>query len=514
MVRSQLVEDNISIREKNDGNLKDGILIESTDDVFEQGNTWPAKLQRLARKFKIEQRGIERVPENERTDINGVINVGTMWLAANMAVSSFAIGALATPVFFLGFVDSILAILCFNILGILPVAFFSTFGPVFGLRQMVLSRFFFGYYGVKIIAVLNILTCIGWACVNTIVGAQLINAVNTNVPGFAGVLIIAVATFIVSLFGYKVVHAYEFWSWIPSFIIFLIVLGEFAHSGKFSNLPMGVGSSEAGSVLSFAASIFAYGSGWASYSADYTCYQPVTISRTKVFFSTFCGLIFPLLFTQMLGATVMTASINTPEYAESYATSGIGGLLAAVLFPPLGKFGQFCLVILALSTVANNCPNIYSVSLSTQVLAHQTARVPRFVWTLLATCCYIAIAIPGYSHFESVLENFMLIIAYWLAIYEAVSLTEHFVFKKGFGGYTPEIYNQPLRLPPGIAAIGAFCFGVFGAVMGMSQVWFIGPIGKHIGGVYGGDIGFELAFAFAAISYFLFRTLEYKHFKR
>ena len=167
-----------------------------------------------------------------------------------------------------------------------------------------------------------------------------------------------------------------------------------------------------------------------------------------------------------------------------------------------------------------------------QVLARQTARVPRFVWTLLATCCYIAIAIPGYSHFESVLENFMLIIvrcltyarskytdnpsrkAYWLAIYEAVSLTEHFVFKKGFGGYRPEIYNQPSRLPPGIAAIGAFCFGVFGAVMGMSQVWFISPIGKHIGGAYGGDIGFELAFAFAAISYFLFRTLEYNHFKR
>jgi purine-cytosine permease-like protein len=76
----------------------------------------------------------------------------TQWLAANMVVSSFAIGALATPVFHLGFVDSVLTILFFNILGILPVAFFSTFGPVFGLRQMVLSRFFFGFYGVKISA--------------------------------------------------------------------------------------------------------------------------------------------------------------------------------------------------------------------------------------------------------------------------------------------------------------------------------------------------------------------------
>jgi hypothetical protein len=77
MERSQ-IEDDINIREKNGGNLKDRILIESVEDVFEQGNTWPAKLQRLARKLKIEQRGIERVPENERPDVNGVINVGTM----------------------------------------------------------------------------------------------------------------------------------------------------------------------------------------------------------------------------------------------------------------------------------------------------------------------------------------------------------------------------------------------------------------------------------------------------
>lgn len=67
-----------------------------------------------------------------------------------MVVSAFAIGALAYPVFYLGFVDTILVIFFFNVLGILPVCFFSTFGPRFGLRQMVLSRFFFGYYGAKI----------------------------------------------------------------------------------------------------------------------------------------------------------------------------------------------------------------------------------------------------------------------------------------------------------------------------------------------------------------------------
>jgi purine-cytosine permease-like protein len=74
------------------------------------------------------------------------------WCAANMVVSAFAIGALAVPVFNLGFVDGLLTIFFINILGVIPVCFFSTFGPRFGMRQMILSRFFFGYYGVKLSA--------------------------------------------------------------------------------------------------------------------------------------------------------------------------------------------------------------------------------------------------------------------------------------------------------------------------------------------------------------------------
>ena len=44
---------------------------------FSGGNSVYAKLQRFAGKYHIEQRGIERVPENERTDKSLVI-VGTM----------------------------------------------------------------------------------------------------------------------------------------------------------------------------------------------------------------------------------------------------------------------------------------------------------------------------------------------------------------------------------------------------------------------------------------------------
>lgn len=70
------------------------------------------------------------------------------------------------------------------------------------------------------------------------------------------------------------------------------------------------------------------------------------------------------------------------------------------------------------------------------------------------------------------------------------------------------------KLPPGFAAALAFCFGIMGAVLGMAQVWFTGPIGKLCGTEYGGDVGFELAFSFAAVSYIVLRSVEKSYFKR
>ncbi|KAJ5281689.1 hypothetical protein N7478_007061 [Penicillium angulare] len=484
-------------------------------ESFEYGNSLYAKVQRVAGKFSVEQRGVERVPDNERTDIS-YLNIGSMWLAANMVSSSFAIGVLGMTTFYLGFVDAILVSLFFNLLGVMSVCFFSCFGPPFGLRQMVLSRFWFGWWPVKFIAILNVIACVGWSAANAIVGAQLLNAVNGTVPGFAGILIVTFCTLFITFAGYKVVHIYEYWSWIPTCIVFIIVLGTFAHSGAFSNIPMGTGTSELGNCLSFGSTVYGFATGWTSYAADYTVYQPADRSRRKVFLSTWIGLIVPLIFTEFLGIAVISAAYasDSNKYMAGYKASGNGGLIAAVL-EPLGGFGKFCLVILALSIIANNCPNIYSVSLTLQVLSRYTQMVPRFIWTFLASCVSLAIAIPGYSHFETVLENFMNLIAYWLAIYTGIAVSDHFFFKRGFGGYRPEDYDKREKLPYGIAASFAFCFGIAGVVTGMSQTWWVGPIAKHAGALpYGGDVGFELGFAFAFTTYCALRPLELHYFGR
>lgn len=68
----------------------------------------------------------------------------TMWMAANMTISTFSLGTLASSVFELGLRDAVLTIIFFNLLSTIPVAYFSTFGARTGLRQMVFSRYSFG----------------------------------------------------------------------------------------------------------------------------------------------------------------------------------------------------------------------------------------------------------------------------------------------------------------------------------------------------------------------------------
>ena len=99
------------------------------------GSSLTARLLRAAGKLGVEQRGIERVPEDERTETGfmAMLNISTMWFSANMVVAAFALGLLAQSVFNLGVADAMLVILFFNLIGITPVCFFSTFGPRFGL---------------------------------------------------------------------------------------------------------------------------------------------------------------------------------------------------------------------------------------------------------------------------------------------------------------------------------------------------------------------------------------------
>ena len=248
----------------------------------------------------IETHGIERVPPSERRDMR-IFDNFTMWLSANLVLSTVALGTLAVPIFQMGFWDSALAIVLFNILGVLPVAFFATLGPKLGLRQMTISRFAFGLSGGAVMALFNVAACIGWSAVNVIVGAQLITALSGgHVPAWAGILLIAALTTFISLYGYSYVHRYERIAWMPMAAIFFLlvfVAGPHAHLLKTPEF----GIAELASFFSFGGAIYGFATGWSSYAADYNVNQPEETPPARVFWLTFLGCTIPCILLESSG---------------------------------------------------------------------------------------------------------------------------------------------------------------------------------------------------------------------
>jgi NCS1 nucleoside transporter family len=441
----------------------------------------------------IETHGIERVSPQTRTHVR-VLDNFTMWFGANLVISTIALGTLAHVVFQLGFWDSAAVIIIFNILGTLPVAFFSTLGPKLGLRQMTISRFSFGWVGAIIMAIFNVAACIGWSAVNVIVGGQLIDDLTHGaVPRWAGILVIAILTTIVSLYGYRYVHRYERWAWIPLAIIFVIMF--IASAPHFKDIPTpAFGGAEIAGFLSFGGAIYGFATGWSSYAADYNVNQPENTSPVRVFWLTFLGVLVPCVLLELFGVALTSTF------------SGTGGDLLAAANAPLGALGTVIVALLALSVVANNIPNDYSLGLSMQVLGKSFQRVNRAVWTLIGAVVYITIALLAAKNFNETLSNFLLLVAYWLGPWAIILIEEHFIFRRG--RYNVNDWNTRSKLPIGWAAIVSLAIGLVGVILGAAQVYYVGPIANLVNPPYGMDIGFELGVVFAAIAYFFLRRIE------
>ncbi|CAI4410558.1 BGN_3a_G0014980.mRNA.1.CDS.1 [Saccharomyces cerevisiae] len=492
----------------------EGVELHRTNEFIDNK---PSFFNRIAAALNAETKGIEPVTDDEKND-DSILNAATIWFSANMVIVAYSVGALGPLVFGLNFGQSVLVIIFFNILGLIPVALFSLFGVELGLRQMILSRYLAGNITARFFSLVNVIACVGWCVLNISVSAQLLNMVNEgsghNCPIWAGCLIIAGGTVLVTFFGYSVVHAYEKWSWVPNFAAFLVIIAQLSRSGKFKGGEWVGGATTAGGVLSFGSSVFGSAAGWATYAADYTVYMPKTTSKYKIFFSVVAGLAFPLFFTMILGVACGMAALNDPTWKSYYDKNAMGGVIYAILVPnSLNGFGQFCCVLLALSTVANNVPGMYTVALSAQALWAPLAKIPRVVWTMAGNAATLGISIPATYYFDGFMENFMDSIGYYLAIYIAIACSEHFIYRRSFSAYNIDDWDNWEHLPIGIAGTAALIAGAFGVALGMCQTYWVGEISRLIG-EYGGDIGFELGGSWAFIIYNIVRPLELKYFGR
>lgn len=412
---------------------------------------------------------------------------------------------LATLTFGMSLRDASLVILFFSILTCIPPAFMGVGGTQTGLRQQIQARYSFGLYLAIVPLLLNAATVTGFTVVSAIVGGQSIAALNpAHVSTSVGIVVVCLVSFAASLLGYRAIHVFNGWSWIPNLISIVIAVGC---GGRHLHLQSaGVPAATPSQVLSYGGLIAGYFLTFGGTVSDYSIYHDPRAARKRTVFANYYAGMFlssvPLL---VLGAAIGGAVPNVPAWTAAYEDLGIGGVMAEML-APAGGFGKFVLVLLALSVIGNIAISMYSVALNLQMFLPFFARVHRFFFIVATFAVMIPCSVRAAEAWEESLENFLALIGYWAGCFDAVLLEELIVFRRmDYASYDHAAWNVGRALPTGVAALLASMLSFALVVPGMAEVWYTGPIAKTTG-----DIGFEMAFVVTAVCYFPLRWAEIK----
>lgn len=350
--------------------------------------------------------------------------------------------------------------------------------------------------------VLNLVSLVGFCVIMAVLGGQCLAAVSADgsLSAAVGIVIIALLSLVISFCGFNVLHIYERFACVPALVAITVATGTCA-SGLRQQAAAPPATAQA--VLSFGMTVAAYMMPWACLASDFTTYfDPETPSRT-IFVYAYLGSAVPTILLMTLGAAIQGAVAANAAWADAYAANQVGGVLGAML-APAGGLGRLLLAVLAFTLLGNMASTWYSAALNLQMLVPARARVPRAVFAVVLTAAVVPVALRAAADFLASLADFVALLAYWSSAFLGVVLAEHRVFRGAdCAAYDPAAWDDPGRLPPGVAALAAAAGCMALVVPSIAQVWYTGPIAARTG-----DLGFEVAFVLAALLYVPFRHVE------
>jgi len=458
-------------------------------DVTHSGDVEPGVLVREGsygtQVFEVEPGGAEFIPLNERH--GRPLQLFWTWTSPNMEFATIFVGVLAVAGFGLGFWEAALALVLGSAIGGITQGFLSTRGPRYGVPQMVLSRLGFGYWGNILPAGLNSVTAgIGWFAVNSVSGALALNVL-THLPQVLCLLIIVAVQVAVAFFGYNLVHLFERYAFPILTIIFLIasvIILSKAHPGATHHTIPGA------FLLTFGAS-FGYAVGWNPYAADYTRYFKPDTSKAAIAWWSGTGLFVSCALLEIVGAAVGTA------VGADKALAGPGGMTGLLATP----LADLTLLAIALGAVAANVLNIYSGALSFTALG---IRLPLSMRRAIVALGFGAIgfflAWSGLHNAGTKYENFLLIIAYWIAPWLAVTFCDWWLRGNPHEALLFDRRHENWAGPVAMLVGMGLSIWLFS-----NQTEYVGLVPSHAPDA--GDLTFEVGFLVTAVVYLAWHAI-------
>ena len=428
----------------------------------------------------VEPGGAEFIPLNERH--GRPLGQFWTWVSPNMEFATIFVGVIGVWFFGQSFWMASLAVVLGTALGSLSMGALAARGPLFGVPQMVLSRIGFGYLGNILPAGVNALVAgVGWFAVNSVSGAFALNALlgwNSKIC----LAIIVVLQLAVAFFGHNLVHMFEriaFPLLVVVFAIASVVIFTKAQPGAH------VSSVPGGWLITFGAA-FGYAAGWNPYASDYTRYLPRDTNRRATGLWAGLGVFISCVVLEIVGAAAATVT----------SVSKFGGNPTAGFTSHLPTWiADITLLAIALGAVCANALNVYSGSMSFLALgiklplALRRAIVALGFGTIGFFLAWSALPNAGADY-----ENFLLIIAYWIAPWLAVYFCDMLLRRN------PDESLLFATRRTNWAGPVAMLLGMGISIWLFSnQTEYIGLVPTHIGSA--GDLTFEAGFLITAAVY-------------
>ena len=371
----------------------------------------------------VEQGGIEAIPLARRH--GSPWQLLATWTAPNLEFATIYVGIIAVAFFGLGFPQAMLALVIGNALGAVTHGLLSAWGPRDGVAQMVLGRVAFGTRGNILPAGLNtVMAGLGWFATNSVSGAFAL-ATLTGMPVWLALVVIVVVQVGVAVIGHDFVQRFERYAAVVLGIVFLLAVVAALVNG---HLGAGSNGGTAGLTAGFGgftvalSAAFGYAAGWNPYAADYTRYLPPTTSPVKIGLAAGLGNFVSCTVLMAAGAAAATAVGFGEGNPTDLFTSG--AVMPAVI-------GKLTLLAIFFGAISANALNIYSGAMSFLAVG---IRIPLALRRAIVAGAFgvlgFVIALIASTDPKNSYENFLLVIAYWIAPWLGVVLADRY-YRRG-----------------------------------------------------------------------------------
>ncbi|MEU9007474.1 cytosine permease, partial [Streptomyces sp. NPDC048551] len=441
----------------------------------------------------IEQRGVDTIPEEERT--SGPRDLISILLGSNLCLGVIVFGWLP-PSFGLGLVPSVTAIVTGTLVGIAFTAPLALVSLRTATNLSTSSGAQFGVRGRLVGSVVGLLLSLGYTALTLWIGgdvmvgalARLTGLPDTGISRAAMYGVLAACTVVGAVFGYRLLLRMS--KVLSIGMVVLLAIGVYAYAPDFTSAAPPDTSYLLGSfwptwLLAAVAAGLSGPVAFITLLGDYTRYiSPTRHTPRKVFWATGFGLLIGLLIPQLFGTYTALAARAGTDYA--------GPLVAAAPFWYLVPL----LAAAAAGSVGNAGLMLYSMGLDLDAIVPRATRTKA---TVIAATVATAFVFVGSFEWDvqSAMTSFVLVLTAIGTPWAVITLIGYLRCRGRYDADALQVFNRRsvggvywYRAGWNVQATAAWAVGAGTGLLAVTTPFYEGPLLALTGGV---DCSFVLS---------------------